>query len=509
MMSTIPVVTTTPSPGGEKRKRTKQTLAAPRRVLRKQSEVQTTTKAPCDADKLIWVLVGRTEHQAWLLEDMEDREYVLIRWESTRNVERVPVLTIRRELLGRSSRRSRATAIRYVERPEEDFTDSSDSDDDNDVDGDDERALARRKASRKSRGNANNCDRKGARRPKTSRSLGASSSPNELPVVSSERTSQATISETDKNTKGNIVTNRPESTVPVAKMASETTTTTTSKISKGGSVAKKPMSSAVTKETPTPLLGMKTKISTKLLSLPIRSNGKMNKNLKEFSGSVARKPMFLPMRSNAGDKKMISKESSSVLRKPATLSSTKAPKSSVIKTNDEKKSISTESSNFPRKSTPFTMKTPVSPFTRAANETTRNPKERAVASTRLLSTTMSKRSNTKQHGSSKPNTIVTTVSPMSSKRVLSPAKKQNDHLRSSAFSMPKYRTIPGTESLDDIELVSRFMSILSRLDDEEDEDDEDHEPSESSDEEGEDDVMEASQQETQNGRVSSVSLEER
>jgi hypothetical protein len=92
---------------GRKRKRTKQTLAAPRRMLQKDDSH--------DFKKLVWVLVGKTEHQAWLLEEMCDHDTVLVRWESTRLKERVSVLSIRLDLPGRSSRRKQAQIFRYDE----------------------------------------------------------------------------------------------------------------------------------------------------------------------------------------------------------------------------------------------------------------------------------------------------------------------------------------------------------------------------------------------------------
>jgi hypothetical protein len=98
---------TTMTSNGQKRKRTKQTLAAPRQVLRKDGFH--------DFNKLVWVLVGKTEHQAWLLEELADRDMVMIRWESTRLKERVPVLSIRLDLPGRSSRRRQAQIFRYDE----------------------------------------------------------------------------------------------------------------------------------------------------------------------------------------------------------------------------------------------------------------------------------------------------------------------------------------------------------------------------------------------------------
>jgi hypothetical protein len=53
-------------------------------------------KASKTIDKLAWVTVGKTEHQAWLVEDMKGQKNVIVQWESTSGQERVPALSIRR-----------------------------------------------------------------------------------------------------------------------------------------------------------------------------------------------------------------------------------------------------------------------------------------------------------------------------------------------------------------------------------------------------------------------------
>ncbi|CAJ1897064.1 unnamed protein product [Cylindrotheca closterium] len=85
-----------------RRRRTKQTLQAPRRLDRNAEQ---------ELKKLVWVTVGKTEHQAWLLEDVKGKNVVSIRWETTGTEERVPVLSIRHEAPddGRRSRRRRTS----------------------------------------------------------------------------------------------------------------------------------------------------------------------------------------------------------------------------------------------------------------------------------------------------------------------------------------------------------------------------------------------------------------
>jgi hypothetical protein len=58
--------------------------------------------------KLVWVTVGKTEHQAWLLEDLGDKENVLIEWESTKAKELVSPLDVRLEMPSRRSRQQNA-----------------------------------------------------------------------------------------------------------------------------------------------------------------------------------------------------------------------------------------------------------------------------------------------------------------------------------------------------------------------------------------------------------------
>ena len=89
-------------PRMRRRRRTKQTLQAPRRMDRNAEQ---------ELKKLVWVTVGKTEHQAWLLEDVKGKSVVSIRWETTRTEERVPVLSIRYEAPdnGRRSRRRRTS----------------------------------------------------------------------------------------------------------------------------------------------------------------------------------------------------------------------------------------------------------------------------------------------------------------------------------------------------------------------------------------------------------------
>jgi hypothetical protein len=60
----------------------------------------------------VWVTVGKTEHQAWLREEMGGNYTVLIRWETTGREERVPILSVRHEAVGggRRTRRKRPNA---------------------------------------------------------------------------------------------------------------------------------------------------------------------------------------------------------------------------------------------------------------------------------------------------------------------------------------------------------------------------------------------------------------
>eukprot|EP00980_Cylindrotheca_fusiformis_P004804 scaffold1028_cov135-Cylindrotheca_fusiformis.AAC.14 len=84
-----------------KRRRTKQTLSAPRHVDRNVQD---------ELSKLVWVTDGKTEHQAWLLEELGGNLTVLIRWESTGQQERVPILSVRHEG-SRGSRRIRSRQL--------------------------------------------------------------------------------------------------------------------------------------------------------------------------------------------------------------------------------------------------------------------------------------------------------------------------------------------------------------------------------------------------------------
>jgi hypothetical protein len=60
----------------------------------------------------VWVTVGKTEHQAWLREEIGGDYTVLIRWEMTGREERVPILSVRHEAVGggRRTRRKRPNA---------------------------------------------------------------------------------------------------------------------------------------------------------------------------------------------------------------------------------------------------------------------------------------------------------------------------------------------------------------------------------------------------------------
>jgi hypothetical protein len=74
---------------------------------KKQTRTPKASMKPPSFDKMVWVTVGKTEHQAWLVEEVAGgQELVLIRWESTRGQERVPSLSIRHNM---PSRRGRST----------------------------------------------------------------------------------------------------------------------------------------------------------------------------------------------------------------------------------------------------------------------------------------------------------------------------------------------------------------------------------------------------------------
>ena len=88
----------------KKKIRTKQKPPAPRQVLQSKK----TSTVQLGVDKLVWVTVGKTEHQAWLLEDLTEQETVLVRWESTRTDERVPVVAVRYTIPSRRQRQLNA-----------------------------------------------------------------------------------------------------------------------------------------------------------------------------------------------------------------------------------------------------------------------------------------------------------------------------------------------------------------------------------------------------------------
>lgn len=85
-----------------RRSRTKQTLQAPRHIDRDAEQ---------KIKSMVWVTIGKTEHQAWLLEDVKGKNIVSIRWETTGSEQRVPVLSIRHEAPenGRRSLRRRTS----------------------------------------------------------------------------------------------------------------------------------------------------------------------------------------------------------------------------------------------------------------------------------------------------------------------------------------------------------------------------------------------------------------
>jgi hypothetical protein len=86
-----------------KRKRSKQTLPTSRQFnIRKFSDAM---------KKMVWVTVGKTEHQAWLMEERGESPTVLIRWATTGAKERVPVLSV--SLQSIPSCRSR-TAVKFL-----------------------------------------------------------------------------------------------------------------------------------------------------------------------------------------------------------------------------------------------------------------------------------------------------------------------------------------------------------------------------------------------------------
>jgi hypothetical protein len=94
----------------QRRQRTKQTLSAPRHVLKEAAQEM--------MEKLVWVTVGKTEHQAWLLEEIGEGCTVLVRWESTGIKERVPVLLVRHNMPRRRSSKTITMIFNYDERVE-------------------------------------------------------------------------------------------------------------------------------------------------------------------------------------------------------------------------------------------------------------------------------------------------------------------------------------------------------------------------------------------------------
>ena len=70
-------------------------------------------------ERMVWVTVGRAEHQAWLLEDIQKgQDTVLIRWETTRAKERVDVKNVQQSMPSRRTRRE-TTHFNYDERNKE------------------------------------------------------------------------------------------------------------------------------------------------------------------------------------------------------------------------------------------------------------------------------------------------------------------------------------------------------------------------------------------------------
>lgn len=87
-----------------KRQRTKQVLTAPRHVNKRAIET---------LKKLVWVRVGKTDHQAWLQEEIGEAPTVLVRW-MTGKEEKVPILSVREQVLaGRRSRSKRSDPSVY------------------------------------------------------------------------------------------------------------------------------------------------------------------------------------------------------------------------------------------------------------------------------------------------------------------------------------------------------------------------------------------------------------
>jgi hypothetical protein len=76
--------TTTPT---KKRRRFKQRLAGPRHLWG-QINVQNML------EKMVWVQMGKTEHQAWLMEEIAGKTQVVVKWEITNLQETVPIHSI-------------------------------------------------------------------------------------------------------------------------------------------------------------------------------------------------------------------------------------------------------------------------------------------------------------------------------------------------------------------------------------------------------------------------------
>jgi hypothetical protein len=109
----------TPHLSDAKKRRTKQTLQAPRHVRESKSKNEKLLSLDKMMKKLVWVTVGKTEHQAWLLEDLGEKESAWIEWESTRGKELVSVLNIRLKMPSRKSRQRNAqiTDMKKLLRP--------------------------------------------------------------------------------------------------------------------------------------------------------------------------------------------------------------------------------------------------------------------------------------------------------------------------------------------------------------------------------------------------------
>jgi hypothetical protein len=67
-------------------------------------------------EKLVWVTIGKTEHQAWLLEELGEAHTVLVRWESTGRKEQVHVLSVHQNMPSRCYRKTITKRFNYDER---------------------------------------------------------------------------------------------------------------------------------------------------------------------------------------------------------------------------------------------------------------------------------------------------------------------------------------------------------------------------------------------------------